>query len=70
VPVLNPLELYLPDDPAQTKSSHADQPQLVVELGADLQAHASAGASAPVKPVRAQLDDETRARLRALGYDE
>jgi arylsulfatase A-like enzyme len=70
VPVLAPRELYLPDDPAQKENRFSAQPQLAEELAAESSAHARSAVSAAVKPTRVQLDDETRERLRALGYTE
>jgi arylsulfatase A-like enzyme len=70
VPVLAPRELYLPGDAAQVEDRAAEHAKLAEELAAEWRSHARAAASAPVGSTRAPLDDETRERLRALGYQE
>lgn len=70
VPVLAPRELYLPGDAAQRHDSFAAQAALAGELAAEWSTHAAGAASGKPPATRATLDDETRERLRALGYDE
>jgi hypothetical protein len=70
VPVLDRRELYLPDDVAQQHNRSAAQPALAESLAADLRTHAAAVAPAQPDVARPPLDEETKERLRALGYRE
>jgi hypothetical protein len=70
VPVLDRRELYLPEDAAQRANRSVERPALVETLAADLRAHAAVVASAQPDVARPPLDEETKERLRALGYRE
>ena len=65
-----PRELYLPDDAAQEHDRFAAQGALAGELAAEWSAHAAGAQRGKPPATRAEIDDETRERLRALGYDE
>jgi arylsulfatase A-like enzyme len=67
VPVLAPEELYLPDDTGETRNRIAEDAALAATLASPLAAHASrTPAVAGATP--ATVDQETRERLKQLGY--
>jgi hypothetical protein len=70
VPVLDRRELYLPGDLAEKVNRVSEQTDVADTLEHDLRAHEIDAAPPPASVTRAPLDDETRERLRALGYKE
>jgi hypothetical protein len=70
VPVLDRRELYLPGDLAEKVNRVSEQMDVADTLEHDLRAHEIDAAPPPASITRAPLDDETRERLRALGYKE
>jgi tetratricopeptide (TPR) repeat protein len=60
-------ELYdLASDPDETRNLFAENPELVAELRAEIERHASRGGE--LGDVNVESDEETRQRLEALGY--
>jgi arylsulfatase A-like enzyme len=70
VAVLAPEELYLPDDRGERRNVVANHSRLAASLRASLDAHRRAGAASPPASTIGPLDEETRERLRVLGYTE
>ncbi len=70
VPVRAPLELYLPRDAEEAENRREEEPELVAELLEALMQHRSRAATERAPGASEGVSDETRARLRALGYTE
>jgi arylsulfatase A-like enzyme len=70
VPVREPRELYLPSDPGETQNRVHEDGQRAAALDAELQLHNRSASAQTPSLERAPIDEETRERLRALGYLE